>query len=106
MANVTTKTIISNASLDPGKSRHYWWNNAHYGKIYAFEVIPLDAGSYQTGYNHVYEAQITKQWRKFRTWEEQGSVGVKVKSELELHFVVKNIGNKKLIFNIKMVTIG
>ena len=106
MANVTTKTILKGASLDPGKTGHWWWNNAHYGKIYVFEVVPLDAGSTQTGYNHVYQAQITKQWRKFRTWEEEGSIGVKVKAELELHYHVKNIGSKKLRFNVKMATIG
>ncbi len=106
MATVSTKTIIENESLDPGKTKKFKYNNASYGKIYVFEVVPRDAGSYQTGYNHVYKAEITKQWRKLRTWQKEGSIGVDVYSELELYFHVKNIGVEKLLFDVKLATIG
>lgn len=86
MASVSVVTILQSGSLDPGKTAHHSWNNAPYGKVFVLEVILLDAlGSFQAGYNHTYQAQITKQWRKFITKEKPGSVGVTVDTELEIH---------------------
>jgi hypothetical protein len=106
MATVTVKKVVENKSLDPGQDAHWWWNNANYGKAYFLEVVPLEVGSYQTGYNHTTELEITRQWRKFITKETQGSVGVTVSSELEIHYVVKNVGAKTAKYNVLLVEIG
>lgn len=105
MAYVTVRTIVQNASLNPGQSRHWWWNNARQGRVYVLELIPLPIGDYYSGYNHTSVGEITRQWRRYRTWEVPGSIGVTVRSELEIHFVVKNIGNKKLRYSVKMAEI-
>jgi len=106
MATVNVTTIVQNGSLEAGKTAHHWWNNAPWGKVFALEVVPSEIGTTQTGFNHVSEVQITKQWRKFISKEKPGSIGVKVETELELHFEVKNIGTEKANYQVKMAYIG
>jgi hypothetical protein len=106
MATVTVVTIVQHASLGPGETKHHWWNNAPYGKVFVLEVLPIAAGTTQTGFDHVYEVEITRQWRKYITKESPGSIGVNVTTELEIHYEVKNVGTKKIEYTVKMAVIG
>jgi hypothetical protein len=106
MATVSVTKVLDNKSLDPGKEGHWWWNNAHYGKSYFLEVVPIQVGDYQTGYNHTTELEITRQWRKLISTQSQGSIGVDVAVELEIHYIVKNVGSIPAKFNVQLVEIG
>jgi hypothetical protein len=64
--------------LEPGQSIHLWWNNAHYNRVYAFNVSPI-AQSPGT----VCEAEVARVWRT-HSYET---------GEAEAHSLVKNTGS-------------
>src|SRR5262245_20072123 len=67
--------------LDPGKSWHTWWNNAHYNHVYTFNVSPIASGE-----GMGIQAEVVRMWR---THVNVVSVG----SESEVHVEVKNTGS-------------
>lgn len=105
MATISRSKIIELKSLDPGKTQHWVWNHAHYGKSYFLDIVPISVGTTATGFNHTTELEITRQWRKFITKEIEGSIGVTVDQELEIHYIVKNIGKIPAVYNVWLVEV-
>ena len=91
--------IFTAHNIKPGQTGTFLWNNLPSGKAYRIDAQPFYAGSYQEGYNHTVHAEVTRVWRRFRSIEEQGSIGVTVKVREDIYFQVKNVGNKKMNFN-------
>ena len=98
MAKVTVRTLGTGMELAPGKSRHHWWNNAPWGKVFGLEVVLLPRAIEPS--KRTYKAEITRQWRVYKR---KPNI---LKGELEIHYIVKNIGTMTLKYEVKMATIG
>ncbi|HEU4883816.1 MAG TPA: hypothetical protein VFT45_16270, partial [Longimicrobium sp.] len=106
--NVSVFKILDNKSLEPGQEAHWTWNNANYGKSFFLEVLPLDVGSTATGFTHTTELEITRQWRKLITQQKKssGDIGATGSTELEIHYVVKNVGKITAKYDVHLVQVG
>jgi hypothetical protein len=75
----TTWRILGTTSLEPGKEKHWHWNNAVLTSVYAFNVSPLknpaDFGTM--------EIEVTRVWRTYNFNS----------NESEVHFRFKNTGS-------------
>jgi hypothetical protein len=75
----TTWRILGTTSLEPGKEKHWHWNNAALTGVYAFNVSPfLNSDDFGT-----MEIEVTRVWRTY-------NVNSK---EHEVHFRFKNTGS-------------
>ena len=59
------------------------------GKAYHIDVQPFYPGSFQEGYNHTVLAEVTRVWRRFRSIEKKGTIGVTVNVHEDIQFVVQ-----------------
>ena len=95
--------IFSVFNMPAGNSGTYLWNNVPKGKAYHIDVQPFYPGSFQEGYSHTVLAEVTRVWRRYRSIQKKGSIGVTVDVHEDIQFVVKNIGSKKTHFNVYLV---
>jgi len=98
MASKVYKIFTTN-NMQPGTTGTFLWNNLPSGKAYRIDVQPFYPGSYQEGYNHTVHAEVTRVWRRYRSIEKPGSIGVTVEVRQDIYFQVKNVGSKKMHFN-------
>lgn len=98
--------IFSSYNLPPGATGQFQWNNLPAGKAFRIDVQPFYPGSYQEGYDHTVFAEVTRIWRRYRSIEERGSIGVDVTVRQDIFFQVKNVGTKKTHFNAYLIALS
>ena len=96
---IETKTVLE---LEPGKTTHRKLSNASPDKaVWSANAIPIFVPS-QTGNFEEIELEITRLWRKFIVT----GGGVDLKSETEIHFVIKNVGKTKASFTVLLSAVS
>jgi hypothetical protein len=73
----TTWRILGTTSVEPGKDKHWYWNNALLTSVYAFNVSP-----FKNEFGTV-EIEVTRVWRTYNSDS----------NESEVHFRFKNTGS-------------
>lgn len=86
-------------NMPAGASWGFTWNNIPSGKAYAADAHPWWPGSYQEGYDSVTQVEVTRFWRRTRSIQKKGSIGVDVEVHNDVLGVVKNVGNHVLHYD-------
>jgi hypothetical protein len=96
MAATVYSNLFTAFDVPPGGKFSFEWRNIPQGKAYAIDAQPYNPGSYQEGYNNTTEVEVTRFWRRTRSIQKQGSIGVTVEVHNDVLGEIKNIGPDKL----------
>jgi hypothetical protein len=99
----TVYSLFTFTDLAPGETVAFVWKNLPAGQAYALDARPFYAGSYYEGYNSTTEVEITRVWRRTRSIEKPGSIGVTVEVHNDILAHIKNVGGHKLDCNVSLV---
>ncbi len=98
MAMTFIKTKLD-AWIEPGQTHRWWWNNAApRDAVWSAQAVPFATGDTASGFAEDVSLEVTRVWRRLIVTEKKPfpqSQTVDVISEDEIHYEVKNIGNRK-----------
>jgi hypothetical protein len=89
--------------IGPGETKSWWWNNATpENSVWSANAIPQKTGSSDIGFAQNTQLEVTRLWRVFKVTEKAppNSQISDLEIETEIHYEVKNLGNKKAKFKI------
>lgn len=98
--------IFSQWDFPGGAVGTYLWKNLPAGKAYTIDVQPVPITNYQVGYNKSAEAEVTRVWRRFRSIQTTGSIGVNVEVRQDIRFHVRNNYPSKCHFHVFLVVVS
>jgi len=88
-------------NLAPGKTNHYWWNNATPSvAVWYIQAVPLEKSFSNTTVNQSVEVEITRVWRKLNQSYKSSGEFPQSYYEHEVHYEVKNIGTLEVDFDV------
>ena len=93
--------IPNDLELNPGETKHWWWNNASPANaVWSANAVPLATGTTNTGFAQDTQLEVTRLWRRFKVIENSQSQFSDTDIESEIHYEVKNLSGTKARFNV------
>lgn len=97
-------------TLAPGKTGHWWWNNAAPGQaVWSANAVPVPTGDTASGFAEDVSLEVTRLWRRLIVTEHKPfpqSQTVEVKIEHEIHYEIKNVGSSSARFVVFLAAIS